>query len=68
MCEDLELIDRVDNVDPAAFEDDFLKRDIPVIVTDGVGNWSAQEKFNVHFLAEVNFCALKHTGFFLVIC
>ena len=34
--------------------DDFLKRDIPVVITDGMDNWEAQQLFDVTFLNEVS--------------
>lgn len=40
-------------MDHTAMAEDYLKRDIPVIVTDAMNNWPAKEKFNVQFLAEV---------------
>ena len=53
LCENIERIARVTQIDHSIMAEDYLKRDIPVIVTDGMEDWPAREIFNVHFLNEV---------------
>ncbi len=53
LCENLESIERVANMDHSVMAEDFLKRDNPVNVTDGMTDWEASDKFNVQFLHQV---------------
>ncbi len=62
MCETLEEIHRIANVSHSVISEDYLKRDIPVIVTDGLDNWPAMDKFNIHFLNEVTHISLSKSG------
>ncbi len=40
-------------MDHAVMAEDYLKRDIPVIITDAMMDWEASDKFNVQFLHQV---------------
>ena len=59
-CENLTLISRVSNLSPAGMTEDYLKPEIPVIVTDAMTDWPAVLKFSVTFLDEVS------TDFFFI--
>lgn len=50
LCEHLEYIDRIQNVSHSILMEDYLKRDIPVIITDGMDHWIARDLFNMQFL------------------
>ena len=42
----------------AVLSEDYLKQDIPVIVTDVMEDWPATDKFNMHFINDV--CILDY--------
>lgn len=46
---------RLINVSQGAVAEDYIKRDIPVIVTDGTIGWSAANLFSIPFLYQVSF-------------
>jgi len=53
VCRKLRKIKRVSNVSQSTVADDYLFSNVPVIVTDAMGEWDALEKFDIVFLAEV---------------
>ena len=54
VCENLEAIDREMNMSHALMLEDYLKRDIPVIITDSMEEWDAMQRFNIPFLNTVS--------------
>ena len=54
LCEHLEKIERLKNVSAVLVSENYLKRDIPLIVADGIGQWKARELFEIDFLQQVN--------------
>lgn len=53
MCEHVERVERLNNVSAVLVSENFLKRDIPLIVSDGVGQWKARDLFDLDFLQKV---------------
>ncbi|XP_014678391.1 PREDICTED: uncharacterized protein LOC106818180, partial [Priapulus caudatus] len=51
-CEDLEDIDHVRNVSWEVTTESYLRADVPVIVTDGIANWTATDLFSWEFLSQ----------------
>ena len=54
LCEHLESIDRIQNVSFSILTEDYLNRDIPIIITDGMDRWLARDLFNMQFLNNVS--------------
>ena len=54
LCEDLEKITELNNVNHTDFIENYLDLDIPVIVTDAMEDWPAREKFNIPFMYQVS--------------
>ncbi|XP_066993606.2 uncharacterized protein [Anabrus simplex] len=50
MCRGLHTVERVDKLSPAAFQDRYTYTGRPVVVTDAMRNWTAQQVFNFRFL------------------
>ncbi|XP_033733970.1 uncharacterized protein LOC117323071 [Pecten maximus] len=42
-CVDIEAIERASDLDPVYFAEEYLKKDIPVIIEDGLKNWPEQD-------------------------
>ena len=53
MCEDLEIISRISNISQSVMTEDHLKRDIPVIITDGMDDWEEADKLSMLFIKQV---------------
>lgn len=53
LCDNLSGIPRKSNLSQTVMAEDFLKRDIPVIVTDAMDDWPARELFTVDFIHQV---------------
>jgi hypothetical protein len=58
-CENFEKIEHSANVTQLMMSDKFLKRDIPVIVTDATNDWPARRLFTLKFLHDVSLCDLN---------
>ena len=54
LCEGQSGIDRIANVTPTMMADDYITREVPVILQDGLENWKALSMFNIHFLSDVS--------------
>ena len=52
-CEHIEAIERVSNVTHSVTSDVYIKRDIPVIITDATETWPARRLFSLEFLHKV---------------
>lgn len=53
ICEGIQDIQRVSHVNPANIIDKYFKRDIPVIVEDGLRDWGHLADKSVQDIAEV---------------
>lgn len=53
ICENIETIMRLVNVSQATITESYIRRDIPVIVTDGTRGWSASKLFTLPFIHQL---------------
>lgn len=53
LCENIDRVERYTNMSHRVVAEDFLKRDIPFIVTDGMDDWPALRKFTIKFLDQL---------------
>ena len=53
LCENIERIERFSNMSQRSVAEDFLKRDVPFIVSDAMDDWPALSKFSISFLNKV---------------
>lgn len=53
ICENTESVIRLTNVSQVTVAEAYIKRDIPVIVTDGTIGWSAGNLFSIQFLYQL---------------
>ncbi|XP_066583333.1 uncharacterized protein [Prorops nasuta] len=49
ICRGVQEVDKIDNVDPAVFEERYAYSGRPVVVTDAMLNWTAPEIFSFNF-------------------
>ncbi|CAK9799342.1 hypothetical protein ANTQUA_LOCUS1995 [Anthophora quadrimaculata] len=49
MCRNVQQVDRISNVDPAAFEERYAYSGRPVVITDATINWTATKVFSFPF-------------------
>ncbi|XP_012146378.1 adherens junction protein p120 isoform X5 [Megachile rotundata] len=49
ICQDVQQVDRISNVDPATFEERYAYSGRPVVVTDATQNWTAPSVFSFPF-------------------
>ena len=52
-CELIGTIERVANVSHSVISDVYIKRDVPVVVTDATDSWPARRLFSLEFLHKV---------------
>ena len=59
MCESLERLDRLANASSLVVSEDYLKNDIPFIVTDAMADWPVMNTDDFWFdnVTEVRVCA-----------
>lgn len=53
ICKDTTVIGRLNKVSQVVISEAYIKRDIPVIITDGLVGWLAQQLFSLKFLYEL---------------
>ncbi|ELT94683.1 hypothetical protein CAPTEDRAFT_93822 [Capitella teleta] len=53
LCENLVNIPRRENLSQIIMAEDFLKRDVPVIVTDAMEHWPARDIFTIEFINQL---------------
>ena len=49
ICRGIKQVARVSNLNPNLFEVKYAYTGVPIVVTDGAYNWTAQEHFNIEF-------------------
>ncbi|XP_074648060.1 uncharacterized protein LOC141903714 [Tubulanus polymorphus] len=52
-CENLDFISRLSNLSSEVMNEQYLRRDTPVIVTDAMSQWPAMKKFDIQELARL---------------
>ncbi|XP_067651644.1 uncharacterized protein [Haliotis asinina] len=52
-CKGIKQIDKVANIKPEEFEDIYAYSARPVVITDGMKNWTATEKFSFSFFKNI---------------
>ncbi|XP_033126690.1 uncharacterized protein LOC117124541 [Anneissia japonica] len=52
MCQDLDFIEDVDNLDPKDMTE-YLFDHVPVVVTDAIHEWRASKEFNLEFIKKL---------------
>ncbi|XP_064620957.1 uncharacterized protein LOC135483839 [Lineus longissimus] len=53
ICDDLKGIPRETNISHVDLMEQYMNRDLPVIITDAIDDWPAMHKFNVTFLEQL---------------
>ena len=53
ICQGIKQVDRVSNLSPSVFEVKYAYTGVPVVVTDGAFNWTAQKYFNIDFFKKL---------------
>ncbi|CAH1800506.1 unnamed protein product [Owenia fusiformis] len=54
LCETTTSLTREENISQVEMTENFLKRDIPLIVTDAMSDWPARENFSLKYLHELH--------------
>ncbi|XP_029035492.1 uncharacterized protein LOC114872452 [Osmia bicornis bicornis] len=49
MCQDVQQVDRISNVEPVSFEERYAYTGRPVVITDATTNWTAPKVFSFSF-------------------
>ncbi|XP_063218652.1 uncharacterized protein LOC134528915 [Bacillus rossius redtenbacheri] len=53
MCRDVSQVDKISNISPQVFEKEYAYTGRPVVVTDAMSNWTAQQVFSFQFFKDV---------------
>ncbi|KAK6634576.1 hypothetical protein RUM43_011977 [Polyplax serrata] len=53
ICRDVTAVEKVANLSPAIFEERYAYTGRPVVVVDGMTNWTAQHVFNFEFFKKI---------------
>jgi len=62
------VIERVNNISHSVISDVYIKRDVPVIVTDATDGWPARRLFSLEFLQKVDCTSWFTVSLLLVGC